>query len=319
MAQFITVTLNPALDLTGQLDTLVPGEVNRVQQGYLQPAGKGVNGAQVLADLGEQVTVSGLLGEDNAAPFHALCEQRAFADHFVSVAGSTRINVKLAEASSQVTDLNFPGFTADDHNIAAIASQLQQLCNADTYVILAGSLPKGVAADAYVPLIEAANQQGATVLFDSSGPAFAAGLAAKPALIKPNREELAELVGHDLSSDEALGAAVQPLLANGIQHVVVSDGANGLYWFTHSTCVHAQPPRVQVLSTVGAGDSLVAGLAYGLAHYDDPQQILKVATALSAQAVTQVGVGISDRQQFTSLQQQVQLTLRPELVSEGAR
>lgn len=318
MTSFITVTLNPALDLTGQLEHLTVGEVNRVQNAYLQPAGKGVNGAQVLADLGGSVMLTGFLGSDNAAPFHQLCQDRDFSDQFIELHGSTRINVKLAESSSQVTDINFPGFVASPQQLEHINEVLARNCGPNSYVIIAGSLPRGLAENAYQSLITTARERGATVLFDSSGAAFTAGLAAQPTLIKPNREELAEWIGHELSDDQALTDAALTLLRQGIRHVVVSDGSAGVYWFSEHGCLHAQPPRVNVVSTVGAGDTLVAGFAYGLATMTDPQSLLRLATALSAQAVTQVGVGCSEKQQLNRLQQQVQLTLRPDLLSEGA-
>jgi len=105
----VTVTLNPALDLTGHLQILTKGAVNQVQHCALEPAGKGVNVAKVLAELGAEVTATGFLGIENQAPFCQLFERSNIQDKFIRVQGATRINVKLVESSSQVSDINFPG------------------------------------------------------------------------------------------------------------------------------------------------------------------------------------------------------------------
>ncbi len=113
----VTVTLNPALDLTGNLDLLTAGTVNLVEKGSLHPAGKGVNVAKVLAELGADVTVTGLLGADNQEPFCQLFETLGVTDRFVRVNGASRINVKLVEASGQVSDINFPGVAVSEQDI----------------------------------------------------------------------------------------------------------------------------------------------------------------------------------------------------------
>ncbi|MBF2938005.1 1-phosphofructokinase, partial [Pseudomonas aeruginosa] len=114
MARILTITLNPALDLTVRLRQLELGAVNRSEAVLTQAAGKGLNVAQVLADLGHRLTVSGFLGEDNQPPFTAMFQRRGFADAFVRVPGETRSNIKLAERGGRVSDLNGPGPEADE-------------------------------------------------------------------------------------------------------------------------------------------------------------------------------------------------------------
>ena len=116
-APILTLTLNPALDLTGHLEQMQVGEVNLVRSGHLHPAGKGINVARVLKDLGAEVLVSGFLGQENQAPFHELFHDAGLGDHFLVVPGATRINVKMVEASGRVTDLNFPGVEVFDDEV----------------------------------------------------------------------------------------------------------------------------------------------------------------------------------------------------------
>ncbi len=126
MARILTITLNPALDLTVRLRQLELGAVNRSEAVLTQAAGKGLNVAQVLADLGHRLTVSGFLGEDNQPPFTAMFQRRGFADAFVRVPGETRSNIKLAERGGRVSDLNGPGPEADERAQAALLERLDR-------------------------------------------------------------------------------------------------------------------------------------------------------------------------------------------------
>ncbi len=292
----LTITLNPALDLTGQLAQLQRGAVNVMAQGSLHPAGKGINVARVLKDLGGQVQVSGLLGADNQGEFQQLFVAEGLEDHFQVVPGATRINVKLVEADGEVTELNFPGIAVDEAAIAQLQQHLLALAARADLLVVAGSLPRGLSPARSAELLRALVAVGKPVLFDSSKAALTAGLTAGPFLVKPNEHELAEWAGRPLESRAALMAAAEGLQhQHGIQHVVVSLGADGVLWRAGEQWWRAQPPRMTVVSTVGAGDSMVAGLAWGLAQGWSIEQTLRLASAVSALAVTQVGVGVKDK------------------------
>jgi len=302
MARILTLTLNPALDLTVQLARLEPGEVNRSLSMQTHAAGKGVNVAQVLADLGHQLTVSGFLGADNPQPFETLFAQRGFVDAFVRVPGETRSNIKLAEQDGRVTDLNGPGPEVDDQAQQALLDTLERIAPGHDAVVVAGSLPRGVSPQWLQTLLLRLKQLGLKVALDTSGAALQAGLAAAPWLVKPNTEELSEVLRRPVDTAQAQAEAAASLLAQGIEHVVVSQGAEGVNWFGASQALHAQPPKVSVASTVGAGDSLLAGMLHGLLCGHPAQQTLRTATAIAAQAVTQIGFGISDRAQLAQLE-----------------
>jgi len=312
MAKILTLTLNPALDITVSLDALRPGHVNRAQEQHSHAAGKGLNVAQVLADLGHEVTVAGFLGQDNLQPFEALIEWRGFADCFVRVPGETRSNLKLVEADGRVTDINGQGPDVDEAGRAALAHLLAQVAPGHDAVVVAGSLPRGVNPEWFRQLLGQLKAQGLKVALDSSGEALRAGLQSAPWLVKPNTEELGEVLGIAVDNPAEQLAAAQQLLATGVEHVVVSAGEQGVSWFAAGQALHAQPPQVRVASTVGAGDSLVAGMVHGLLLAEAPAQTLRRATAIAAQAVTQVGFGICDREQLARLEAAVQLTEQQE-------
>ena len=307
MAKILTLTLNPALDITIGLGTLRPGQVNRSQEQHSHAAGKGLNVAQVLADLGHTVTVGGFLGRDNLQPFEALIDWRGFVDCFVRVPGETRSNIKLVEADGRVTDINGQGPEVDEAARSALLRCLAQVAPGHDAVVVAGSLPRGISADWFRQLLEQLKAQGLKVALDSSGEALRAGLQSSPWLVKPNTEELGEVLGLAVDNPAQQRAAAEHLLASGVEHVVVSAGEQGVSWFTRGHAVHACPPKVQVASTVGAGDSLVAGMVHGLLQGEAPAQTLTRATAIAAQAVTQVGFGILDREQLARLEAAVQL------------
>ena len=307
MARILTLTLNPALDLTVELSVLTAGQVNRSDEMHTHAAGKGVNVAQVLADLGHQLTVSGFLGEDNLQAFETLFAKRGFVDAFIRVPGETRSNIKIAERDGRITDINGPGPMVDAAAQQALLDRLVQIAPGHDAVVVAGSLPRGVTAQWLRELIERLNQLGLKVALDTSGEALRAALQARPWLIKPNTEELADALGCEVVSRAAEVQAAAHLHAQGIDHVVISHGADGVNWFSVGSALHASPPKVSVASTVGAGDSLLAGMLHGLLSADTPEQTLRTATAIAAMAVTQIGFGIGDVAQLARLEQGVRI------------
>ena len=302
MAKILTLTLNPALDLTVRLACLEPGAVNRSETLLTHAAGKGVNVAQVLADLGHHVTVGGFLGEDNPQAFEALIARRGFADAFIRVPGETRSNIKIAEQDGRVTDVNAPGPQVSEQAQQALLNQLTLIAPGHDAVVVAGSLPRGISAQWFQGLLVHLKSLGLKVALDTSGEALRAGLQAGPWLIKPNTEELAEALDCATDSIAQQAQAAERLHAQGVEHVVVSHGADGVNWFSPGTALHATPPKVSVASTVGAGDSLLAGMLHGLLRVDLPQTTLRRATAIAAMAVTQIGFGISDDAQLARLE-----------------
>ncbi|AZF40955.1 1-phosphofructokinase [Pseudomonas sp. R1-43-08] len=295
MAKILTLTLNPALDLTVRLAHLAPGAVNRSETLLTHAAGKGVNVAQVLADLGHELTVSGFLGEGNPQAFEALIAQRGFTDAFVRVPGDTRSNIKIAEHDGRVTDINAPGPEVSVQAQNALLEKLARIAPGFDAVVVAGSLPRGVTAQWFQHMLEQLKGLGLKVALDTSGEALRAGLRAGPWMVKPNTEELAEAL--DNATD-----AISQLHQQGVEHVVVSDGAAGVNWYSAGANLHATPPKVTVASTVGAGDSLLAGMLHGLLRDEAPEQTLRRATAIAAMAVTQIGFGISDDAQLARLE-----------------
>jgi 1-phosphofructokinase len=290
--EVVTVTLNPAIDQTVTIPNFVAGSVNRVEQARADPGGKGVNVASILADVGHPVAVTGFLGRDNAAPFEELFERKRIVDRFVRIAGQTRVGIKVSDPLlHQTTDINFPGQAPLPTDVEALIHTLDEL-DAEWFV-LSGSIPPGVDVSIYRTLAAALKRRGRRVLLDTSGEGLRLALQVAVDAIKPNVHELEVLVGHALPDAEAIVAAVQPLLEQGIRLIAVSMGSDGACFVDDSVTAVARPPRVEVKSTVGAGDAMVAGIVSAQLRGLTLADCARLATAFSLDAITHLGSGLS--------------------------
>lgn len=305
-----TVTLNPALDLVGRLKRIEIGEVNTVETLGLYPAGKGINVAKVLADLGTTLSVTGFLGSENQGDFINAFKQNNLKDEFYRIDGKTRINVKITETEEEVTDLNFLGFEISPNDWEKFTAYSKKWGSQFDLVAVCGSLPRGITAKQFSLWLESLHQQGLKVVLDSSNAALTEGLKAQPWLVKPNRRELETWIGRSLNSLDEIIEAAQVLRSQGIENVIISMGEKGALWLNHEGVIQAQPPRCEhVVSTVGAGDSMVAGLIYGLSQGWNKEKTLRFASATSALAVSQSNVGISDQVALNTIFEQTQMTV----------
>ncbi len=300
----VTVTLNPAIDQTVTIPNFAAGKVNRVAHYQSDAGGKGVNVASFLTDYGHAVAVTGFLGRENVGIFEALFTQKQIMDRFVRIAGQTRVGIKIADpVQNQTTDINFPGQAPTPADVEALFQQLATL-HAE-WVVLAGSIPPGIDATIYRDLVTTLKAQGHKVVLDTSGDALRHALDAVPHIIKPNIHELEALVGEPLTTQAAITQAVQTLLERGIQLVAVSMGEAGASFVTKQARVTARPPRVEVKSTVGAGDAMVAGIVAAQLHNASLGTCARLATAFSLDAITHIGSGLSSRAATETLMQQV--------------
>lgn len=321
MAQIVCITLNPALDLAFNLETLTPGHVNRPSSAQLEAAGKGVNVARVLASLGHKVTVSGFLGEDNDAPFSLAFPHYGVEDAFVRVPGSTRINAKLAEQSGRVTDINGPGMPIAPSDVDALRHTLNGLFQRATppqVIVVAGSLPPGIDSHRFAELLTSLKGYDVPLWVDTSGPALLSAIATQPDAVKPNETELADWAGGTLETDAQRLAAAKRLHASGIKNALISAGSDGVLWVSQQGVWQSTPPVVNATNTVCAGDTFVAGMLHGLLRDDSAQDTLRFATALSAEAVRHIGVGTACADDFDLLQQQTLVRRLDDTITEGA-
>jgi 1-phosphofructokinase len=275
----VAVTFNPAIDHTVFVERLVPGTVHRANRSHRQAGGKGVNVATMLALGGARVAVSGFLGEDNPSLFEKHFRTHGLRDDFVRVAGETRTGIKIVDTTAdETTDLNLPGPQPTSAQCDALLAALLRHARPGLWFVLAGSLPSGLSLDFYTTLIRTLRATGAKVAVDSSGPALAAAVAAGIDLAKPNAHELAELLGHPPADFASTLAAARTLRREKVPHLVVSLGHEGALFLTPDAELMAGAPPAQVVSTVGAGDSLLAGFLQGLLAGSAPADCARLAT-----------------------------------------
>ncbi|MDH6218420.1 1-phosphofructokinase family hexose kinase [Streptomyces pseudovenezuelae] len=301
----LTVTLNTALDITYRVRGLRPHASHRVTEVIERPGGKGLNVARVLAALGHEVTVTGFAG---GATGRVVQEQlTATAGVVVAllpVAGATRRTIAVVDQTSgDTTQLNEPGPTVTSAEWSAFQEAYEDLLRGVSAVALCGSLPPGVPVGAYAGLVRTARAAGVPVLLDTSGEPLRRGVAARPDIVKPNAEELAELTG----SHEPL-RATQDARRRGARAVVASLGAQGLLAVAPEGRWRATPPARVHGNPTGAGDSAVAGLLSGLVEQLPWPDRLSRAIALSSATVLAPVAGEFDRGAYEELLGRVAVT-----------
>lgn len=300
----LTVTPNPALDLTWRVDRLVEGGTHRADAGIARAGGKGLNVARVAHAEGEQVlavtTTGGRVGEEFAAELGASGVPHAL----VPVAAETRRSIAVVdEALGDTTIINERGMNPSDVEWAAVLGEVVERLPSARVLVISGSLPPG-APDALLPMLIAVGKDaGVPVIADTSGPALLRAADAGATVLKPNAAELAEATG---IPDPVEGA--RSLIDRGAELVLLSLGADGMLAVTASALVHARLDEPLAGNPTGAGDAGVAACAVlYAAGVRDPEQILRRATAWSAAAVLMPLAGdISPR--WTALEQQLRVT-----------
>jgi len=287
-----TVTLNPALDKTVVIPSFEADQVNRITQTRLDPGGKGVNVSKMIASLGGTSVAIAALGGIAGEQWKQLAENCGFPVHVIPAVGETRTNVKVIDPVNHTnTDINEPGASIEPEAVEAMLSWLRDILQPEDVLIMSGSVPASVGLDIYGRMTSLGRELGAKVLVDAEGPLLVSALQARPYLVKPNHYELAGYVQKSLDSLKAVVEAAGGMLQNGAEYVLVSLGPDGaiLCWRGESgePChLHMQAPSVTVVSTVGAGDSMVGAVAYGLEHGMSWEEILMLAVAAGTAAVT---------------------------------
>ncbi len=306
--KIVTITLNPALDHTVHIPQFQTGEVNRAQQQRIDPGGKGINVAKVVRALGYPVAVTGFLGQDNSKVFNEYFQRKAIDNFFVEVTGAARVNIKIVDDhNGQVTEINFPGLISTSSDLAKLTGVIRSLTDDRQYFVISGSLPQGLPDTIYGQLIEILKGQRVKVLLDSSGAALREGIKALPDAIKPNLEELSQLMGKSLEKEDDIKKAIAELLAGGIKQVVVTLGSQGAIIADKEQTLRVRPPTVIAKSTVGAGDALVAGFVVGQTQGLSLAECARLGTAAATASVIQPGTQAGSMKEVARLLAEIEI------------
>lgn len=297
-----TITLNPALDRSIYVDKLLPNDTNRITKVETDIGGKGINASRVLKELGSDTMCLGFIGGKTGRFIeHELIHEGILTD-FVHVKTETRTNIGIQEASgSPPTTLNESGPTVTDQEYASLFPKVREAAAKSSMVIFGGSLPPGTPKDIYRTLVTIVQQEGAKAILDSDGEPMLLGMKAMPFMIKPNRAEVKRLIGLEIGSLEDAVRAVNILAQTGVKLVVISMGADGAVAGFGEEIWHAVPPKVQVVSTIGSGDSMVAGIAHTISRGGSVGEALKWGSAAGAATAMTDGMEICRLAQVTAL------------------
>ncbi|MDN5299276.1 MAG: 1-phosphofructokinase [Clostridiales bacterium] len=286
----ITVTVNPAMDRTLEIANLFGGGLNIVNASQLDAGGKGINVSKTIRRLGGKAVATGLLGGETGVQIRRRLDHMDIPHDFVDVAGETRTNIKVFDAASQkTTEFNElgPALTLDD--LSRLMVKLETLIIPGSIVVLSGSVPKTLPNDTYARLITCVHVCKGMVFLDASGQVFKEAVAAQPDMIKPNRHELEGYFGKAMQTEADYIEAGQHFLSLGIKQIVFSLGNEGAYYINEKAIFRLKPLKVETQSSVGAGDAFVGAFVYGMTNGDSTEDILRLALATSAGAVTTKG------------------------------
>lgn len=304
----ITVTMNPAIDKTGVIDNFQYGGLNRIQSIITDIGGKGINVSKAIHSLGGKSVAAGFIGGNNGVVIEKELKYRGIQTDFTIVNDETRCNLKLIDKNGAVTEMNEPGPEVDVHKMEVFLRKLERQAGADSIVVLTGSLPNKMEDTIYRDLTDRIHRKGGKVFLDADGEAFAHGLEAKPEFIKPNRHELQNYLGrkHDANRDELLEMG-RSLQQKGIKNILLSLGKEGAMFLLEDMGAFVKGLEVEVKSSVGAGDALLASYVLGVEEGLEEERNIKRAVAASAGAVMTAGTNPPSRELIEKLEKQVNI------------
>ena len=274
------ISLNPSIDRTLTVENFTAGGLNRVLSRSDVAAGKGINVALTVAALGLDAECIGFMFRDSASLFEKRLMVNSTPYDFIWCDGSVRTNIKVFDRSQGViTELNESGVTIEEGQLEKMLDLAVSHAENSDYLVLSGSLPPGCPPEYYRTLINAVEGLGCRCILDADGDRLKYGLEAKPFMIKPNRDELEMITGDKLNSVEDIRRAARHYIDMGIEVVAVSLGIDGAVIATEKETLCTPRLKIEVKSTVGAGDAMVAGLAAGFMGENSLEDTFRMGVA----------------------------------------
>ncbi|WP_100614397.1 1-phosphofructokinase family hexose kinase [Confluentibacter citreus] len=293
----ITLTINPALDKSAKVDGLVPDQKLQCHSIGYQPGGGGINVSRVLNRLNEQTRCIFTSGGDTGKNLNELLLKEGINPETMSVKAWTRENLSIVDTKTNFQyRFGMPSHGLQDVELVELKSVLDKCLSNGDMLVLSGSLPPNVATDYYATLIQYVSNKNIRIVIDTSGPALAEALKEKVFLVKPNQKELAQWAGKEfLSSMEQEAFALDRVKSGNATYVVVSLGARGAFMASKDGIVYQSTPSVSVKSTIGAGDSMVAGLIYGIKNDFLVKDILKWGVVCGVATTMNEGTNLASK------------------------
>jgi len=284
------VTLNPALDKTIEIDEFRIGNVNRIAATRVDVGGKGINVSKVIKELQHESLALGFLGGSSGNQIKEYLNNSNINNDFLSVKGETRTNIKIIDKINNThTDINENGPSVTLEDINNIKDKIIKHCRSESLVILSGSVPSGASSSIYGEIIKAIKNKGGKVILDADGDMLMQGIKAGPYIVKPNIDELEKAFGISIDNEAKIIETSKKILEYGVKYVVISQGSEGSIFISRDKIAKVAGLKVEVKSTVGAGDSMVAALAIATENNYSFEETMKLACATSAANVMTEG------------------------------
>ncbi|NJW52525.1 1-phosphofructokinase family hexose kinase [Salinimicrobium oceani] len=298
----ITLTANPALDIYSTTPKLVPNEKLRCQLPILNPGGGGINVSRVIKRLGGKSTAVYAKGGHTGKLFSDLLSKEGIDEDPVLVKNDLRQNFSITETSSnELYRFGFPGAELESDEYEALLEKVDQ-CKSGSFLVASGSLPPGAPNDFYARAAARANKCGLKFILDTSGRSYRGVLEEGVYLLKPNKNELQDLTGKVAETREEQKAQLLELLNRYSIHIIVlSLGAEGAIVASHGKVRHYQAPKVEHVSSIGAGDSMVAGMVYSLANGNSIEKAVLLGLACGSATIKSPGTDLLQKEDVQPL------------------
>lgn len=275
----LTITLNPSVDRRYVVNGFEKGKVFRAEEVQYTPGGKGINVTKVIKSLGEPVMATGFLGGRSGEYIKDELDSMDIQHNFIGINGETRSCIAILSEDKSQTEVLEGGPNISEEEMENFFGMYSDVIRDCEIICASGSLPEGLGMDTYRKLIDIAKEHEKKFILDTSGEALKLGTKGAPFLVKPNKEELEKLVGHNISNEDEIAEGAKHLLDKGINIVVVSLGSEGAMAFSGDYAYKVKVPKVNAVNPVGSGDSMVAGFAVSILRKYDFETMLRLAAA----------------------------------------
>jgi 1-phosphofructokinase family hexose kinase len=294
----VTVTLNAAIARTITVPNFQRGQRHRASAGLPLAGGKGINVARALKTLGVPVVATGLAGGQNGLRIVERLTGEAILNDFVRIEGESRTTTAVVDPTSRTyTEINEWGPAVRHEELELLHEKLAYLTQGAELVVLAGSLPRGVEDDFYAELVHELGRRQLPVVLDTEGEPLRVGVEAEPFLVSPNQSEAESLAGQEFNDDEDFLLGLDRIAELGARNVIITSDAGCVALFRdgkETRRYRAVAPRLEPVSTVGAGDSLLAGFLAARSSGRSPEEALRLGVAAGAASTLELGAGIFD-------------------------
>lgn len=304
-----TLTLNPAVDKTIIVEDFKINYLNRVKETFKDAGGKGINVSKMVNNLDGKTSATGFLGGYTGKFIKEEMDKMGIKHSFVEVDNETRTNIKMVDRKNNTfTDINEKGSFISNTKIQELKETIFSDLKENDILTLSGSIPQGVDVSIYAEIIKTAKGKNIKTILDADGKLFEKGVKAGPTLIKPNKHELSMYFNKELESLEEMIKVSQSFFDYGIEMIMLSLGEKGAVFLNKDKIIKVKPLKVDIKSTVGAGDAMVAGLAIGMEEQMSVEKKVKLAAAASSASLIEDGTEMGKKEKVYRFQDKIEIS-----------